>query len=47
MPKPQGGKHAMNPHLYEDQKFPQQLVSKMARMKNDPMNSDYIAGWYY
>jgi len=44
LPKPAGGKHAVNPILCEDQQFAQQRKTKMARAKNDPMNPDYICG---
>lgn len=44
LPLPQGGKHACNPHLVEDQRFPQQRVSKKARQKTDVFDPDYIAG---
>ncbi|XP_056621865.1 RNA-binding protein NOB1 [Triplophysa dalaica] len=44
LPLPQGGKHASNPHLVEDQRFPQQRVSKKARQKTDVLDQDYIAG---
>ncbi|KAL7878509.1 hypothetical protein AOLI_G00094830 [Acnodon oligacanthus] len=44
LPLPQGGKHASNPHLVEDQRFPQQRVSKKARQKTDVFNPDYLAG---
>ncbi|KAI4488108.1 hypothetical protein M0804_004956 [Polistes exclamans] len=45
LPKPQGGKHANNPILCEDQPMPQQRISKLARTKNDPLYDDYIAGF--
>ncbi|XP_041917700.1 RNA-binding protein NOB1 isoform X1 [Alosa sapidissima] len=44
LPKPQGGKHASNPHLVEDQQFPQQRVSRKARQKTDVFDPDYVAG---
>lgn len=44
LPAPQGGKHAANPQLVEDQNFPQQRLSKKARSKTDVFNPDYIAG---
>ncbi|XP_017568061.1 RNA-binding protein NOB1 [Pygocentrus nattereri] len=44
IPLPQGGKHASNPHLVQDQRFPQQKVSKKARQKTDVFDPDYIAG---
>ena len=45
MPTPQGGKHANNPILCEDQPRPDQRPSRLARMKNDPLKDDYIAGY--
>ncbi|KAL4642107.1 RNA-binding protein NOB1-like [Arapaima gigas] len=44
LPLPQGGKHGNNPHLVEDQKFPQQRLSRKARQKTDVFNPDYVAG---
>uniref|UniRef100_A0A671UM69 RNA-binding protein NOB1 n=1 Tax=Sparus aurata TaxID=8175 RepID=A0A671UM69_SPAAU len=44
LPLPQGGKHAQNPHLVEDQRFPQQRLSRKARQKTDVFNPDYVAG---
>lgn len=44
LPLPQGGKHASNPHLVEDQRFPQQRLSKKARQKIDVFDPDYLAG---
>ncbi|XP_072551321.1 RNA-binding protein NOB1 [Salminus brasiliensis] len=44
IPLPQGGKHANNPQLVEDQRFPQQRVSKKARQKTDVLDPDYLAG---
>ncbi|KAL0978017.1 hypothetical protein UPYG_G00164830 [Umbra pygmaea] len=44
LPLPQGGKHANNPQLVEDQRFPQQRVSRKARQKTDVFNPDYLAG---
>ncbi|XP_029624454.1 RNA-binding protein NOB1 [Salmo trutta] len=44
LPLPQGGKHASNPHLVEDQRFPQQRVSRKARQKTDVFNPDFLAG---
>ncbi|KAM9390882.1 RNA-binding protein NOB1 isoform 1-T1 [Salvelinus alpinus] len=44
LPLPQGGKHGSNPHLVEDQRFPQQRVSRKARQKTDVLNPDYLAG---
>ncbi|XP_034535770.1 RNA-binding protein NOB1 isoform X2 [Notolabrus celidotus] len=44
LPLPQGGKHGNNPHLVEDQRFPQQRLSHKARQKTDVFNPDYMAG---
>ncbi|XP_034036628.1 RNA-binding protein NOB1-like [Thalassophryne amazonica] len=44
LPLPQWGKHANNPHLVEDQCFPQQRLSRKARQKTDVFNPDYLAG---
>eukprot|EP00095_Tigriopus_kingsejongensis_P006982 maker-scaffold641_size121017-snap-gene-0.22 protein:Tk06982 transcript:maker-scaffold641_size121017-snap-gene-0.22-mRNA-1 annotation:"rna-binding protein nob1" len=44
LPKPQGGKHAVNPILTADQPLPQQRMSKTARQRTNVMNPDYIAG---
>lgn len=44
LPKPQGGKHGNNPLLVEDQRFPQQRLSRKARQKTDVFNPDYVAG---
>ncbi|XP_041078313.1 RNA-binding protein NOB1-like [Polyodon spathula] len=44
LPKPQGGKHANNPHLVEDQHFPQQRLSRKARQKTNVFDPDYTAG---
>ncbi|KAG7332952.1 hypothetical protein KOW79_003087 [Hemibagrus wyckioides] len=44
VPLPQGGKHSSNPHLVEDQRFPQQRLSRKARVKTDVFDPDYIAG---
>jgi RNA-binding protein NOB1 len=43
LPKPQGGKHACNPILVEDQLFAHQRMSKRSKMKYDVMDADYIA----
>ncbi|KAM0731746.1 RNA-binding protein NOB1 [Formica fusca] len=45
LPMPKGGKHANNPILCEDQPMPQQYPSRLARMKNNPLDDDYIAGY--
>ncbi|XP_058607860.1 RNA-binding protein NOB1 [Onychostoma macrolepis] len=44
LPLPQGGKHANNPHLVDDQHFPQQRPSKKARQKTNVFDPDYLAG---
>ncbi|XP_029000007.1 RNA-binding protein NOB1 isoform X2 [Betta splendens] len=44
LPLPQGGKHTDNPHLVEDQRFPQQRISRKARQKTDVLAPDYVAG---
>ncbi|XP_065601358.1 RNA-binding protein NOB1 [Cyrtonyx montezumae] len=44
LPAPQGGKHANNPQLVEDQPFPQQRLSRKARQKTNVFDPDYIAG---
>ncbi|XP_071779261.1 RNA-binding protein NOB1 [Centroberyx gerrardi] len=44
LPTPQGGKHGNNPHLVEDQRFPQQRLSRKARQKTDVFDPSYAAG---
>ncbi|KAB5575165.1 hypothetical protein PHYPO_G00217740 [Pangasianodon hypophthalmus] len=44
IPFPQGGKHSNNPLLVEDQRFPQQRLSRKARAKTDVFDPDYLAG---
>ena len=44
LPKPKGGKYAVNPILTADQQVPQQKKSAMARCKTNAMNQDYVAG---
>lgn len=44
LPLPQGGKHGNNPQLVEDQRFPQQRLSRKARQKTDVFDPDYVAG---
>ena len=44
LPAPRGGKHAWNPRLSEDQREPQQRLSKKAIARNNPMGEDYMAG---
>ncbi|XP_014220998.1 RNA-binding protein NOB1 [Trichogramma pretiosum] len=45
LPTMQGGKHACNPILCEDQPVPDQRPTKLGRKINDPLNEDYIAGY--
>ncbi|KAL1123923.1 hypothetical protein AAG570_001693 [Ranatra chinensis] len=45
LPMPKGGKHALNPILCEDQRMPQQRLTKLAKAVNDPLDPDYIAGY--
>uniref|UniRef100_A0A1B6LHL0 RNA-binding protein NOB1 n=1 Tax=Graphocephala atropunctata TaxID=36148 RepID=A0A1B6LHL0_9HEMI len=45
LPRPQGGKHANNPMLCEDQPVPDQRPSRLARTKTNPLDDDYIAGF--
>lgn len=44
LPTPKGGKYAVNPHLTEDQRFPQLRLSRKARQKTNVFAPDYIAG---
>uniref|UniRef100_A0A8D0LL13 Uncharacterized protein n=1 Tax=Sus scrofa TaxID=9823 RepID=A0A8D0LL13_PIG len=44
LPAPKGGKYAINPHLTEDQRFPQLRLSRKARQKTDVFAPDYVAG---
>lgn len=44
LPMPKGGKHANNPHLVEDQRFPQQRLSRKARQKTNVFDPDYVSG---
>ncbi|XP_052859954.1 RNA-binding protein NOB1 [Anopheles cruzii] len=41
----EGGKHATNPLLYEDQPLPQQRISNKARSKTNALGDDYTAGF--
>ncbi|KAH9515684.1 Nin1 binding protein [Bulinus truncatus] len=43
LPKPQGGKHAVNPMLCADQPFPDQRPSKKSLQKIDILSDDIIA----
>ncbi|XP_061878520.1 RNA-binding protein NOB1-like [Entelurus aequoreus] len=44
LPLPEGGKHGSNPQLTEDQRFPQQRLSRKARQKTNVFDESYIAG---
>ncbi|XP_023028956.1 RNA-binding protein NOB1 [Leptinotarsa decemlineata] len=44
LPRIRGGKHPNNPILVEDQPMPHNMPSRLARMKNNPMEEDYVAG---
>lgn len=44
LPRIQGGKHPNNPILVEDQPMPDNRPTRLARMKCDPLDDDYIAG---
>ncbi|XP_006860265.1 PREDICTED: RNA-binding protein NOB1 [Chrysochloris asiatica] len=44
LPTPKGGKYAVNPHLTEDQRFPQLRLSHKARQKTNVFAPDYTAG---
>ena len=44
LPKPKGGKYAVNPILSADQPIPQQKRSSMAIAKTNALNEDYTAG---
>lgn len=44
LPKIKGGKHPNNPILVEDQPMADNRPSRLARMKNNPLDDDYIAG---
>ncbi|XP_059078626.1 RNA-binding protein NOB1-like [Tigriopus californicus] len=44
LPKPMGGKHAVNPILTADQHLPQQRMTRAAKQKTNAMDPDYIAG---
>ncbi|KAM6223444.1 RNA-binding protein NOB1 [Rhynchocyon petersi] len=44
LPTPKGGKYAINPHLTEDQRFPQLRLSRKARQKTNVFAPDYTAG---
>jgi len=44
LPKPVGGKHGVNPRLFEDQPEAQQRLSKRALQQNNPLDGDWIVG---
>ncbi|XP_004625876.1 RNA-binding protein NOB1 [Octodon degus] len=44
LPMPRGGKYAINPHLTEDQRFPQLRLSRKAQQKTNVFAPDYTAG---
>uniref|UniRef100_A0A2K5EYQ9 RNA-binding protein NOB1 n=1 Tax=Aotus nancymaae TaxID=37293 RepID=A0A2K5EYQ9_AOTNA len=44
LPTPKGGKYAINPHLTEDQRFPQLRLSRKARQKTNVFAPEYITG---
>jgi len=44
LPAPKGGKHAFNPKVFEDQREAEQRLSRKAIIRNNPMDSDYVAG---
>nr|CAI5827791.1 unnamed protein product [Callosobruchus analis] len=45
LPTIRGGKHPNNPILVEDQPMPDNKPTRLARMKNNPLDDDYIAGY--
>lgn len=47
LPTIKGGKHSNNPRLVEDQPMPEQRPSRLARMKNNPLDDDYITGTFF
>ena len=42
LPAPKGGKHGVNPVLFEDQPMAHNRVAKKARAKNDVFDPDYV-----
>jgi len=44
LPAPKGGKHSFNPKVFEDQREAEQRLARKAIIKNNGMDSDYIAG---
>jgi len=47
LPKPQGGKHSVNPILSEDQRVPHQRPSKLALARINPLDDEYTARMSY
>ncbi|XP_068903638.1 RNA-binding protein NOB1 [Tenebrio molitor] len=45
LPRMKGGKHPNNPVLVADHPMPQNMASKLARTKVNPLDDDYIAGF--
>ncbi|CAG9771971.1 unnamed protein product [Ceutorhynchus assimilis] len=45
LPKIRGGKHPNNPILVEDQPMADNRPTRLAKMKNNPLDDDYIAGF--
>ncbi|XP_046403161.1 RNA-binding protein NOB1 isoform X2 [Ischnura elegans] len=45
VPRPKGGKHSSDPIICADQRVPQRHPSRLARMKTDALDPDYIAGF--
>lgn len=43
LPMPRGGKHTSNPHLVEDQPYPQQRTARKAQNRLDVLDPDYVA----
>lgn len=44
LPAPKGGKHGLNPRLFEDQREAQQRLSKKALMAANPSADEYVQG---
>ncbi|XP_071445419.1 RNA-binding protein NOB1 [Hetaerina americana] len=45
VPPPKGGKYSNDPIICADQRVPQRHPSRLARMKTDALDPDYIAGF--
>jgi RNA-binding protein NOB1 len=43
LPKPQGGKHSINPRLVEDQPMPHQRPTRLAKTKTNALDPDYTS----